>query len=100
MSDSGTKDATASKNRVEEPRRFKVIILNDDFTPYEFVVDILKSVFRKDQQAANAITLQIHASGFGLAGVYTRDIAETKAGVAVDRAQAAGHPLIVQAVPE
>lgn len=97
---SDVKSTTSDKNKIEQPRRFKVMIFNDDFTPYEFVVDILKSVFRKDANAANSITLQIHAAGSGLAGVYTRDIAETKAAVAMDRAQSAGHPLVVQAMPE
>lgn len=100
MSDSGTINSTKNSSRVEEPRKFKVILFNDDFTPYDFVVDLLKSVFRKDESSADAITKQIHIAGSGLAGVYTRDIAETKTAIAVSRSRAAGHPLIIEAVPE
>lgn len=100
MSDSGTKSNAKNKDKVHEPRKFKVIIFNDDFTPYDFVVNILKSIFKKDTESAIAVTTQVHSSGSGIAGVYSRDIAETKVDRAISTAQAAGHPLMIEAVPE
>lgn len=100
MPDNSTKDHTSSKQKIQVPRMFKVIILNDDFTPQDFVVTVLKSVFRKDIVEATNIMMQVHMNGRGIAGLFTRDTAETKAGEVVDRALAAGHPLIAIAVPE
>ena len=91
---------TSSKNNTDSPRRFKVIIFNDDFTPYDFVKDLIKKVFRKQDTEADNITMQIHAKGSGIVGVYSRDIAETKVAVAEDHARSAGHPLSIQSLPE
>ena len=67
-----------SRPEVKEPSRYKVILLNDDFTPMEFVVQILQIFFNMDTETATRIMLSIHTKGKGICGVYTKDIAETK----------------------
>jgi ATP-dependent Clp protease adaptor protein ClpS len=82
-----------TKDRLAEPPRFKVVLHNDDYTSMEFVVFVLQSVFHHGQAAATRIMLNIHQSGIGVAGLYTREIAETRV-VQVSRlAREAGHPL-------
>lgn len=99
MSDD-VKHNSSTKERIVTPRMFKVIIFNDDFTPHDFVVDLLKSVFRKDTQTAATLTMQVHRGGSAVVEVYTRDIAETKVAKAIELARAGGHPLVLEAVPE
>lgn len=77
----------------EEPDQYKVILLNDDFTPFDFVIDLLMSLFRKGEGKATQITMQVHREGQGVAGVYSKEIAETKKQQAVQRARSEGHPL-------
>ena len=67
-----------SRPEVKEPSRYKVILLNDDFTPMEFVVQILQIFFNMDTETATRIMLSVHTKGKGICGVYTKDIAETK----------------------
>lgn len=100
--DPGQKESTAVKERekVEKPRMFRVILHNDDYTTMEFVVYVLMEVFRKSQLEATRIMLTVHRSGRGVAGVYTRDVAETKAEQTVDRAREAGFPLLATTEPE
>lgn len=89
-------DAVAVRPRrleVQPPSMFQVVLLNDDFTPMEFVVLILQDFFGKDRQAATSIMLKVHTEGRGICGVFTRDIAETKTGQVMEAARAAGHPL-------
>lgn len=100
MSDQDTKKDTRSKSGNSPPRMFKVIILNDDFTPMEFVIDILEGIFKKSHAEAATIALNVHEKGSGIAGTYTRDIAETKTEKAIARARAAGHPLVVECGPD
>ncbi len=69
---------TETKATIKEPSLYKVILLNDDFTPMDFVVDVLKNVFRYDDASANAIMLDVHEKGHGVAGVFTYEVAETK----------------------
>jgi ATP-dependent Clp protease adaptor protein ClpS len=88
------------KERVEKPRMFRVLLHNDDYTTMEFVVEVLITVFRKSQVEATRIMLTVHRSGKGIAGVYTREVAETKATEAVDRARSAGFPLLATSEPE
>lgn len=88
------------KDRVEKPRMFRVLLHNDDYTTMEFVVLVLMEVFRKTQVEATRVMLTIHRSGRGVAGVYTREVAETKAAQVVDRARAAGFPLLATTEPE
>ncbi len=74
-------------------------MLNDDFTPMEFVVMVLQEFFSKDREAATQIMLQIHLDGKGVCGVYSKDIAATKVDQVLDAARKAGHPLKCVAEP-
>ena len=78
---------------VTRPPFFKVVMLNDDYTPMEFVVRVLQDVFRKAQAEAVSIMLDIHQKGAGLCGVYTREIAETKEAQVVQYSRENEHPL-------
>lgn len=84
---------TLVRERVEPPKLYKVLMHNDDATPMEFVVDILKSVFRKNDAEAVHLTMHIHSKGVGLCGIYTREIAEAKVVLVMRRAQQQRHPL-------
>ena len=79
--------------KTKPPQMYRVLMLNDDFTPMEFVVVILQEFFNKDREAATQIMLQIHLDGKGVCGVYSRDIAATKVDQVLDAAHKAGHPL-------
>ncbi len=72
---------------------YKVLLLNDDFTPMEFVVGVLERFFGMDREKATAVMLKVHNEGAGLAGIYPRDIAETKVGQVVEFAREHQHPL-------
>ena len=78
---------------LEPPRMFRVLLLNDDFTPMEFVVYVIQEFFNKDRETATQIMLKIHLEGKGVCGVYTHDVAATKVDQVMDAAQQAGHPL-------
>jgi ATP-dependent Clp protease adaptor protein ClpS len=79
--------------RVQPPKMYRVVLLNDDYTPMEFVVMIIQEYFHKDQESATRIMLQVHLEGKGVCGVYTKDVAATKVEQVVDRSREAGHPL-------
>jgi ATP-dependent Clp protease adaptor protein ClpS len=79
--------------RVEPPRVYQVVMLNDDFTPMEFVVMVLQQFFRHDLEAATQIMLRIHHEGRAVCGVYTQDVAATKVEMVQAAARRAGHPL-------
>ncbi|GAB3188960.1 ATP-dependent Clp protease adapter ClpS [Hydrogenophaga aquatica] len=79
--------------RVEPPKMFQVVLLNDDFTPMEFVVLVLQEYFNKDRETATQIMLKIHVEGRGVCGVFTRDVATTKVEQVLQAARHAGHPL-------
>ncbi|HXV37696.1 MAG TPA: ATP-dependent Clp protease adaptor ClpS [Myxococcota bacterium] len=85
--------ATRTRRKVARPERFKVLLYNDDYTPMEFVVRILESIFGKGPSAATQIMLQIHNSGLGVAGVYVLEVAETKLSAVHRTAERAGYPL-------
>jgi ATP-dependent Clp protease adaptor protein ClpS len=85
--------AVKVKIRTKRPARYKVLILNDDFTPMAFVTYVLERVFHKSVAEANAIMLQVHHSGVGIAGVYTYEVAEAKVDQAMGLARKAEHPL-------
>jgi len=78
---------------VEPPKLFQVVMLNDDFTPMEFVVQVLQEHFRHDIESATQIMLKIHHEGRGVCGVYTKDVAATKVELVLAAARQAGHPL-------
>ncbi len=79
--------------RVQPPQMHQVVMLNDDFTPMEFVVQVIQEFFSKDRETATQIMLKIHLDGKGICGVYSRDIAATKVDQVLDAARQAGHPL-------
>ena len=81
------------KQVIKEPGKFKVILLNDDTTPMDWVIDILCTIFKHSKETAEKITLTIHNEGSGVAGVYTYEIAEQKAIEAVNASRDRGFPL-------
>jgi ATP-dependent Clp protease adaptor protein ClpS len=88
------------KERVEKPPRYKVLLLNDDYTSMEFVVFVLMQVFRHSQASATRVMLHIHNSGVGVAGIYSREVAETRVAQVEKIAKEAGHPLQCTLEPE
>lgn len=78
---------------LKEPKKYKVLLLNDDYTVMDFVVDVLMSIFHKSLQEAEAVMLEIHKNDRGLCGVYTHEIAETKVMQVHKRARESGFPL-------
>ena len=78
----------------KRPPLYKVILVNDDFTPMEFVVHILELFFSIDRENATRIMLEVHASGKGICGLFTREIAETKVSLVNDYSQESQHPLL------
>ena len=78
---------------LEPPRLYQVVMLNDDFTPMEFVVFVLQEHFHHDIDAATQIMLKIHHEGRGVCGVFTKDVAATKVELVLSAARQAGHPL-------
>ena len=85
--------ATREKPKVERPPRFKVLLYNDDYTPMEFVVRLLETVFGKSPSEATQLMLQIHRSGAGVGGVYVLEVAETKVAQVHRLAEERGYPL-------
>jgi ATP-dependent Clp protease adaptor protein ClpS len=104
MNDSVTKPATKTrskvKTQVERPRLYKVILINDDYTPREFVVMILKAEFRMTEDEAYKVMITAHRRGVCVVAVFTRDVAETKATRATDAGRAKGYPLLFTTEPE
>jgi ATP-dependent Clp protease adaptor protein ClpS len=84
---------TESERKLKRPPLYKVLLHNDDYTTMEFVVEVLQSVFRKAPAEAIQIMLHVHRNGIGVAGVYTREIAETKVGLVEDMAREHEFPL-------
>ncbi|AIY40389.1 ATP-dependent Clp protease adaptor protein ClpS [Collimonas arenae] len=85
--------ATRQEQKLKPPSMFQVFLLNDDYTPMEFVVAILQEYFNKDREAATQIMLKVHRDGKGMCGVYPKDIASTKVELVLTHARKAGHPL-------
>ena len=79
--------------KIQPPQMHQVVMLNDDFTPMEFVVLVIQEFFGKDRETATQIMLKIHLDGRGVCGVYSRDIAATKVDQVLDATHQAGHPL-------
>lgn len=91
--DSGATVLERQTQRTQPPSMHHVILLNDDFTPMEFVVLVLQEFFNKDRESATQIMLKIHLEGRGVCGVFPRDIAATKVDQVLGAARQAGHPL-------
>jgi ATP-dependent Clp protease adaptor protein ClpS len=83
-----------AKPKLKKPPMYKVVLLNDDFTPMEFVVHVLEKFFRMDREKAMRIMLHVHTQGRGLCGVYNREIAETKVAQVNDYSRSNNHPLL------
>lgn len=92
--------ATIVKNKVALPKKYKVLLHNDDYTTMEFVIFILQTVFHKNIDEAEAIMLSVHQKGTGVCGIYTYEIAETKAQKVMSLAKSHSHPLISSIEPE
>ncbi|MDE6027311.1 MAG: ATP-dependent Clp protease adaptor ClpS [Muribaculaceae bacterium] len=82
-----------SRTRTQEPRKYKVIFHNDDFTTMEFVIEVLRTVFYKDAVSAHSIMMDVHKKGKGIVGIYSFDLAVTKRNRAVEMAREEGFPL-------
>ncbi len=85
--------ATKSRPKTKKPAMYKVLMLNDDYTPMEFVVHVLERFFGKNQEEATRIMLHVHQRGVGICGVFTHELAETKATQVMDLARQNDHPL-------
>ncbi len=100
MSAAVTTPGAKVQAKTERPRLYKVILLNDDYTPREFVVRVLKAVFRMSEGQAHAVMITAHQRGVCVIAVFARDIAESKAKEATDLGRSAGHPLSFSTEPE
>ena len=85
-----------SKPELKRPPLFKVVLINDDYTPMEFVVDVLESFFSMNREQATHVMLAVHTQGKGVCGIFTRDIAETKAAPVNQYARENEHPLLCE----
>jgi ATP-dependent Clp protease adaptor protein ClpS len=94
------KRRTKVELKTERPRLHKVILVNDDYTPREFVVAVLKAEFRMNESTAQRVMITAHMRGVCVVAVYARDVAETKATRATDAARSKGYPLLFTTEPE
>jgi ATP-dependent Clp protease adaptor protein ClpS len=85
--------ATRTRTRTKKPTPYKVLMLNDDYTPMEFVVDVLQRFFRMDIEQATRVMLHVHQKGVGVCGVFSYEVAETKVNQVMDFARQNQHPL-------
>jgi ATP-dependent Clp protease adaptor protein ClpS len=100
MSDTIVKPRTKTEPKVERPRLYKVILLNDDYTPREFVVTVLKAEFRMTTEQAYRVMMTAHRRGACVVAVYAKDVAETKATNATEAGRRMGYPLLFTTEPE
>ena len=100
MHDTVTTPSGKIELKVERPRLHKVILVNDDFTPREFVVTVLRTEFRLGEEQAHRVMSTAHRRGVCVVAVFTRDVAETKATNATDAARKKGYPLLFTTEPE
>ena len=85
-----------AKPKIAKPPLFKVVLLNDDYTPMEFVVEVLQVFFKLDREQATVVMLHVHRKGKGVCGVFTREIAETKVAQVTQFARESKHPLLCE----
>ena len=95
-----TRPKTKVRPTTERPRLHKVILLNDDYTPREFVVTVLKAEFRMSESQAHRVMITAHKRGACVVAVYTKDVAETKATRGTEAGRAKGYPLMFTSEPE
>jgi ATP-dependent Clp protease adaptor protein ClpS len=100
MSKIATRPRTKVRLKTERPRLHKVILVNDDYTPREFVVSILKAEFRMNEDQAYRVMITAHRRGVCVVAVYAKDVAETKATRATDAGRSKGYPLLFTTEPE
>ena len=100
MSDTDLKPRGKVELKTEKPRLHKVILVNDDYTPREFVVQVLKTIFHVNEGLAYKIMMTAHRRGVCVVAVYTKDVAETKATEGTDAGRNAGYPLMFTTEPE
>lgn len=93
QNETGSGTQVLSRPKVKKPSMYKVVLLNDDFTPMDFVVHVLKKFFKKSDSEASRIMLQVHHQGSGVAGVFSHEIAESKVYLVNDYARHHEHPL-------
>jgi ATP-dependent Clp protease adaptor protein ClpS len=89
----GTAVITKTKPQTKRPNLYRVLLLNDDYTPMEFVVHVLERFFNKDREAATEIMMHVHTNGIGECGIFTYEVAETKVTQVMDFARKHQHPL-------
>ena len=92
--DDGAVLLETAKPALKKPPLYKVVIMNDDYTPMEFVVLVLETFFSKDREEATRIMLQVHTNGKGICGIYTRDVAESKVNQVNQFSRETQHPLL------
>ncbi len=92
--DAGGFAVEATKPRLQRPPLYKVILLNDDFTPMDFVIEVLMDFFAMPEEKATQVMLQVHIQGVGVCGTYTKDVAETKVHIVNDYSREHQHPLL------
>jgi ATP-dependent Clp protease adaptor protein ClpS len=100
MSNVTTRPRTKTKVKLERPRLHKVILVNDDYTPREFVVAVLKAEFRMNEEQAYRVMMTAHRRGACVVAVYEKDVAETKATRATEAGRSKGYPLLFTTEPE
>ena len=99
MADIATKKKTATKNKLKEPGKFKVVVMNDEVTTVEFVVAMFITIFNHPEDHAIALTMKIHNEGSAVAGIYNYEIAEQKGIDATSLARENGYPLAIKVEP-
>lgn len=92
--------ATVRKEKLQRPRMYKVLMHNDDYTTMDFVVHVLEKFFQKDANDAQVIMLEVHTKGYGVCGIYTYEVAESKVAKVTKYARDNGHPLKCSTEPE
>jgi ATP-dependent Clp protease adaptor protein ClpS len=88
-----------TRPKLAQPKLYKVILINDDYTPMEFVIDVLAKFFSHDEEQATQIMLAVHTQGKGVCGIYTKDVAETKCMQVNQHSRQHKHPLLCEVEP-